>query len=210
MDELTQLKAALVAAGQRIIARGLVAMTGGNLSARVPGADAIMITPTGYDLAEFKESDLVTVDLDGNPIAGDLKPSSELPMHLATYRVRPDAQVIFHLHPFFSNLMAALDEPIHLMTVDPAYYLLDIAYTEFELSGTKELAEVAAQAARQVNVVLLKHHGCMIVADSVKLALVRAENLEVAARMTYYAKLLGKTADVPEIYMERARRLQGH
>src|SRR5437762_782357 len=80
MGELAQLKAELVAAGQRIVARGLVAMTGGNLSARVPGSDAIMITPTGYDLAEFQESDLVTVDQDGNPIEGDLKPSSEMPM----------------------------------------------------------------------------------------------------------------------------------
>ena|SRR5581483_7975400 len=210
MDESSQLKQELVKAGRRFSDRDLVVMTGGNLSARMPGSDEIIITPTGYDLGELELEHFVTVDLEGRQLAGELKPSSELPMHLATYRVRPDATVVFHLHPFFSNLMCALDEPIHFLTVDPAYYLLDIAYTEFQLSGTQELAETVAEQAKHVNVVMLKHHGCLIIADSVKLAIVRAENLEVAARSTYYARLLGKMADVPEIYMERARRLQGH
>jgi ribulose-5-phosphate 4-epimerase/fuculose-1-phosphate aldolase len=199
----------LIACGRAVVRAGLVRGSGGNLSARLPGAPACWVTATGTWLDRLTPADFSLVDIaDGSVLAGHPGPTSEVLLHLATYRVRPDANAVVHLHPQMSVLLDAMGEPIRLITIDHAYYLRQVRSTPFRMSGTPELAEVGAEAVRDgCNCVILGHHGCSVLGDSIDLALKRALNLEEAATATYRALLLGRP--VPECPPEYLARVAG-
>lgn len=190
---MTDLRAQLAAAGRRAVAAGLVIGSGGNLSAREPGADAVWVTASGTWLDDLAAEDFSLVSLaDGTVLDGSPRPSSELPLHLHSYRARPDANALIHLHPQMSVLLAAMGRRVELVTIDHAYYVRRVAVLPFIRSGTVELAQAAAEAVRDgSNCVVLGHHGCSVLGDDVALAYKRAANLEEAARATYAALTLG-------------------
>lgn len=185
---------ALIEAGRRAVASGLVIGSGGNLSARLPGGDACVVTASGTWLDALTPADFSLVGLDGELREGHPSPSGETALHLASYRRRDDATVCIHLHPQHCVLLDALGRDIRLLTIDHAYYVRRIARVPWIRSGTQELADAGAAALDDgCNCVILGHHGCSVVADSVDLAYKRAANLEEAAIATYRALLLGDT-----------------
>ncbi len=201
----------LAYAGLALVTAGLVVGSGGNLSARAPGADTIWVTGAGTWLDRLDRPDFVEVRLADGTVVGDagsvgdpVAPTTESALHLASYRARPDVRAVVHLHPQTALLLDALGEQIRLVTTDHVYYLRRIARTPFRLPGGSEVAELAAQAvADGTNCVLLAHHGCSVLADSVELAHKRAMYLEEAARLTYRALLtgrLGELEDCPAAY----------
>ncbi len=202
-----RLVAELVVVGRKAVAAGLVIGSGGNLSARLPGADECVVTCSGSWLDELTPDDFSVVGLDGAVRGGHPRPSSEVPLHLATYRVRPDVNAIVHLHPQTSVLLDALGLPIRLLTIDQAYYVREVRSTPFVQSGTQELADAAAAAvADGCNCVVLGHHGCSALGDTVETAHKRAANLEEAARATLTMLQLGDTTTVcPPQYLETIR-----
>jgi L-fuculose-phosphate aldolase len=200
---------ALLFEGSKLVTAGLVVGTGGNLSGRLPGDDRFLITPSGYSLAELEPDDLVEVRLDGLQPDAQGRPSSEWQMHAEAYRARPDAQFVFHLHPPASAMLHAIGRPIRFLTTDHAYYVRAIHEVPYLHSGTIELARTVAAQLDGANVVLLRHHGCLIVAETADLAYQRAMNLEAAAMATYRALLLGdETTVTPPEYMERIHALE--
>jgi ribulose-5-phosphate 4-epimerase/fuculose-1-phosphate aldolase len=189
------------------VSAGLVVGSGGNLSARIPGRDAFWITGAGTWLDDLDRDSFVHVPLPGpaggspspaGPAPDRLPPSTELPLHLATYRARPDVAAIIHLHPQTAVLLDALDIDVRLMTTDHVFYLRRVVRTPFRRPGTAQLAEVAAEAARSANCVLLAHHGCSVLAGTVELAVKRALYLEEAARLTWRAVALSSGNPLPE------------
>ncbi|WP_239312843.1 class II aldolase/adducin family protein [Plantactinospora mayteni] len=149
-----------------------------------------------------------SVETAAGPSASATLPTSEVALHLATYRARPDVNAIVHLHPQTVLLLDALGEQIRLVTTDHGFYLRRIARVPFRLPGTSELAELAADATRDgTNCLVLSRHGCSVLADSVELAHKRAANLEEAARLTYRALAAGRLADLPELPAEFLARL---
>jgi L-fuculose-phosphate aldolase len=203
------LRRELVDLGRRVVDAGLVVGAGGNLSARLPETDELLISPSGHRLQDVEPDDLVVLGLDGEPRRGRLTPSTEWAMHTAALTARPDAAAVVHLHPPYATLLHALGREIRLITIDHAYYVRRIAQIGYLPSGTVELGEAAAEQLAGANVVLLKHHGCLVLADSVELALHRVLNVEEAARATYRALLLGDTTTVcPPEYLARVEDLE--
>jgi L-fuculose-phosphate aldolase len=184
-DQLAHLGAAVVSAG-------LVVGSGGNLSAREPGADTCWVTAAGTWLDRLGRGDFTLVRIaDGVVVGGHPAPSSEWRLHTATYRVRADVNAVVHLHPQTSVLLTALGHDIALVTTDHAFYLREIAVVPFSPPGDTGLAQAAAAAvADGTDAVVLAHHGCSVLADTVELAHKRAFNLEEAARLTRDALLL--------------------
>jgi L-fuculose-phosphate aldolase len=194
----TDLIEQLVDAGRHVVERGLVQASGGNLSARVPGTTRFLVTGTGTWLDRLTSADFTELTLDGERVGGAPRPSVEWKLHQRTYAVRDDVAAVVHLHPQHVLLVDLLGEPIRFTTLDHQYYLGHAGRVPFHPSGSEEIAEAAAEAARDHDAVVLAHHGCSTLGETVPMALRRALNLEEAATMTYRLLLAGnRTADFP-------------
>ena len=191
---------------------GLAVASGGNLSARTGDAAEAWVTAAGSWLDRLDEREFVRVRLsDGEVLesAPGARPSTEVALHLHTYRVRPDVNAIIHLHPQLAVLLDALGEPIRMVTTDHRVYLGRVARTPFHPPGSAELAEAAAAAvADGTNCVLLAHHGCSVLGEDPLMAYRRAVNLDEAARLTYSALLL--TGGLPGRTIEECPPMHVH
>jgi len=203
-DQIEELIEELIDAGSYAVGRGLVNASGGNLSARLPDASGFVVTGTGTWLDRLTAQDFATVDNAGRHLAGP-RPSGEWLLHARTYAARPDINSIVHLHPQHAVLVDALGHGIRLITLDHAFYLRDVVRIPFLPSGSAALADAAAAAvADGHDALVLAHHGCSALGDTVRMALRRAANLEEAATMTYRLLLLHDTSvDFPPEYRDR-------
>ncbi|KRE41142.1 class II aldolase/adducin family protein [Knoellia sp. Soil729] len=183
----------LIEAGAHVVSRGLVQASGGNLSARLPGTDRFLITGTGTWLNRLVPDDFAVMTLAGEWVDGAERASVEWKLHQRTYAARPDVSAIVHLHPQHVLLVDMLGAPIRFTTLDHQYYLGSAARVPFLPSGSDAIAEAAAQAALDHDAVVLAHHGCSTLGDSVSMAMRRALNLEEAATMTYRLLVAGNT-----------------
>jgi ribulose-5-phosphate 4-epimerase/fuculose-1-phosphate aldolase len=185
--------------GHAVVQAGLVVGSGGNLSARAPDADECWVTAAGTWLDRLDRGSFVRVRIsDGAALDNTAKaaPSSELALHLTTYRARPDVNAVVHLHPQNVLLLDAIGEPIRLITTDHAFYVRRVVTTPFVPPGRPEVGALAAAAcADGTNCVVLSRHGCSVVADSVELAHKRACYLDEAALLTYRALAVGRAAE---------------
>lgn len=183
----------LAAVGADAVQRGLVVASGGNLSVRL-SERTFAITATGRWLDRLETSDFVTMDLDGNVVAGEVKPSSEWKLHRQAYAVRPDITAVVHLHPQYAVILSSIGIDIRLITLDHAFYLKSIGVTPFYPNGSDMLADSAGELLKTNNCVVMKHHGSVVVGGTIEMAYRRALNLEEAARATLIARQLGDTA----------------
>jgi L-fuculose-phosphate aldolase len=190
VDELIE---QLIDIGGMAVQRGLVLASGGNLSARLPGASQFVVTGSGTWLDRLAPPDFTTMNLDGDVVGGAPRPSSEWKLHQRSYRVRPDVNAVIHLHPQHAVLVDALGHPIRLFTLDHAMYVRSVGRAAYYPNGSDELADAAAEQARDHNCVVLAHHGCSALAQDPGMAFRRAMNLEEAAIATYRALTLGDT-----------------
>jgi L-fuculose-phosphate aldolase len=210
--EWAGLVGSLVHAGAALVRAGLVLASGGNLSAREPGGAVAAVTARGTRLDRLDPAGFALVRIDdGAVVGGAADPSTELALHLECYRARPDATAVVHVHPQTSVLLAALGHPIRAITTDHAAYVGPVRVAPYRHPGTTELATEAAALLDGCDCVVLSHHGCSVVADSVEMVLRRVLNLEEAAKLTYAALLLGDTATAcPPSYRERLRGTGTH
>ena len=112
MGELDALRREVAALHGELVAHGLVAWTSGNVSARVPGEDLMVIKASGVPYAELDADAIVVCDLDGTLVEGALAPSSDAATHGYVYRHRPDAGGAAHTHSPYGTAWAARGEPI--------------------------------------------------------------------------------------------------
>nr|WP_218860510.1 class II aldolase/adducin family protein [Petropleomorpha daqingensis] len=183
----------MIEVGRLAVERGLVLASGGNLSARLPGEGDFVITGTGTWLDRLTPADFSVMSPDGEVVGGAERPSTEWKLHQRTYRVRPDVHAVVHLHPQHAVLVDALGHPIRLLSLDHAVYVRSIGTVPYFPNGSDELAEAAAEQAREHDCIVLSHHGCSALGEDVRMAFRRAMNLEEAAVATYRMLLLGDT-----------------
>ncbi|QIM17924.1 class II aldolase/adducin family protein [Leucobacter coleopterorum] len=196
----------LIAVGRDAVERGLVLASGGNLSARV-SENSFVVTASGTWLDRLTPGDFVELRLEddetGKRSTGS-KPSSEWKLHHRAYLARPDAACVIHLHPRHAVVLASIGHEIRLLTLDHAFYVGSVGLTPFYHNGSDELADTAAEQLRSHNCVVMQHHGCSVVGDSVEMTYRRALNLEDAAKATALALQLGDTDTTfpPEAFAE--------
>lgn len=184
--------AELSAAGVDIVARGLALASGGNLSARIDD-DTFVVTASGTWLDRLTPEDFSVMSLSGEVISGSPSPSSEWKLHQRSYQTRQDVNAVVHVHPQHAVLLNALGHDVRLITLDHAYYVRSVGTTPYYPNGSDELADSAAEQAAHHDCIIMGHHGCSALGDSVSMAFRRALNLEEAATATYRALLLGDT-----------------
>jgi ribulose-5-phosphate 4-epimerase/fuculose-1-phosphate aldolase len=188
---------------------GLITPKGGNVSARIPDADELWITPTQLYKGGLTEETLIRVNLKGKKLEGLDRPSVELPMHLLVYQAREDVGAVIHTHAPMATIVGLFDEPIPAITIE-AIALAQVPVVPFLLSGTREQSQSIVDALGDGTAVLLRNHGLMTVGKDLRDAASRAQILEFAARTVVLCRLLGGVPTViPEKLAEFLRRVVG-
>ena len=207
--ENVELRRKIVEVSKRLYDRGLVAGAGGNVSRRKPGSKEVFITPSGLCKGHLRVPDIIKVDLEGNVLDGNLKPTSETPMHTEIYKVRDDVNAIVHAHPPVSTGFAcarvSLDIPIF---PDSIAMVGDIATVEYVTPTTKELAEKVAEYAKGYDALLLTNHGTITLGVSLEQAYQRTEILEDFAKIALVSTLLGGPKTLSEAEVKKIRGLK--
>jgi L-fuculose-phosphate aldolase len=184
-----QARDALVRCGHRLWQRRLVTGTSGNLSYRLHDG-TLLATPAAASLDDLAPEALVALDAQGLP-RGDGTPTSELPLHLAAYRVRADINCVVHTHPTMCVVWSKTGGIFPRDTVGAGETLRTCAWTAYYRNGSAELANVCAeQFAQGVDVVLMERHGLSVVSQDLDDALNQTDLAEEAARIAYYWSLL--------------------
>ncbi|MPM45956.1 L-fuculose phosphate aldolase [bioreactor metagenome] len=192
METALETRSGILKIGCTLLDKKLVAGTWGNISARVPETGTIAVTPSGRNYRDLQESDIVLTDINGNIIDGSLKPSSELQMHLAIYKARPDVMAIIHTHSIFASSCAVANKAIPPIIEDLVQVVggsVDVA--TYALPGTNELAENVVAAIGHKGAALLSNHGVVCCGENLRETLLACELVERAAQMFIYASQLG-------------------
>lgn len=207
---IREIREELVDTARQMMADGLVTLTAGNLSVRVPGEDAMAITPTSRPYGSMKPEDVPILGLDGRVIEGDLRPSSETPMHLIVYRQRPDVNAVVHTHSPYALAFAVAHQPIPLVSLEGlAARSMEVLVAEYGEPGTEEIGRRALEALnRQPGslAVLLANHGLLAVGRSLSEAYSVASGLETEALVYHLALSLGNPVRITEEQADAIRR----
>ncbi len=183
---------ALVEYGKKLSRAGLCPGTSGNLSVCDPESGLMAITPSGIDYFETRPEDIVITDLGGNIVDGARKPSSELNLHAAFYRRKPEIRAVVHTHSVFCTTLGIAGEPIRAVHFAlGAANAREIPLAPYVTFGTKELAEVAVNFCGEGRAVLLANHGLVACGASLADAFGLAETLEYIAELQYRAICIG-------------------
>ena len=190
MSVANKLKAQIVKTARRMLRAGLVVGSLGNVSARDPERlNVIYITPAGLPYERMTPSDVVTIDLEGQVLAGS-KPSSEWRLHTAIYRRRPDVRAVVHAHGTYAQAWSFLGKPLPARTEElKAFAGGDVPVAPYAPSGTQELASNAAKALQDRNAVLLARHGIVAVGQTLEEALIIAQIVERQAQIAWLLRL---------------------
>ena len=185
------LRQALCAAGRHLHERDLIGAGEGNLSARRPDG-TFLVTPSGVGKGSLAPGDLLVVDGEGRVESGHGRPSSELLMHLAAYRLRPEIGAAVHAHPITAVALtvAGLPWPGDLVP-EAAVTLGVVVVAPFAVPGTPGVAASLAPLLAGHEVLLLERHGALCLGGTVTEAVDRMETLERVARIAALARLLG-------------------
>lgn len=203
MNRIDSLIAELSSVGVDIVARGLALASGGNISARLDD-DTFVVTGSGTWLDRLTKDDFSVMNLSGDVVSGSPRPSSEWKLHQRSYIARPDVNAVVHVHPQHAVLLNALGHEVRLITLDHAYYVRSVGSTPYYPNGSDDLADSAAKQAKSHDCIIMGHHGCSALGDSIGMAFRRALNLEEAATATYRALTLGDTSTTfpPEAFTD--------
>ena len=176
----------------------LVVWTGGNISARDPESGLVVIKPSGILYEKLRPEDHVVVDLQGNVIEGDLKPSSDTASHLYIYRHRPDVNGVVHTHSRYATAFAALGHsiPVYLTAMGDEFGG-PIPCAGFALIGGEEIGQEVIEHIGSSPAVLLKQHGVFTIGPTVEAAVKSAVMVEDAAYTVWLALQLGQPKEIP-------------
>ena len=199
-DVELRLRRDVVWAARLMWEKGYVVATAGNISARIGDTDRLLITPSGAPYATMKPEDIVLCSLDGKKLDGPGRPSSELPIHAAIYRARPEARAVVHSHSVYATAMAVNRAEIPYF-LDEMYYEFgpySIPTAEYANGGTDQLAaNIVSALGDKRKAVLMASHGSIVFGADMHEAFNLCEAVEKAAMTLILAKLYGKVTPLP-------------
>jgi L-fuculose-phosphate aldolase len=196
MDE-TGLRTELIGVCRKLLAGGLIAASDGNVSCRV-GDDRLIITPGGAHKGELRPIDLILVNLRGEVLAGQGKPSSEVRMHLLVYEKRPEVQALVHAHPPMLTAFTLAGLPFMAEALPEVWLTIGpVPMAPYATPCTQEVPESIAPFIERNDAVVLERHGSLTLGSSLREAYMRTEKLEHAAHTLFYAHLLKQSPVSP-------------
>ncbi len=193
---LDDLKHRVLEVSRGLFENRLVVSTFGVVSTRIPNTDLVLITPTGFSKARLDKDNLIIVDLEANLVRGRFRPSVETPMHTHIHKRRPDLSTVIHTHSPMACAFAAADMEIPCVSAEQAFYLGGRVplVREYSLPGTTKPNELEniVEALQNINAILMRKHGVVVVGKTPEEALDTAIVLEDVATIALHSIALSK------------------
>lgn len=177
---------------RRLYERGLIAGPDGNVSLRLSD-ERILVTPSGVSKVDVSEDDIVEISIEGRVLRGRGRPSSEIAMHLAAYRHRPDVMAVVHAHPPVATAFAVAGESLaECILPEIVFQVGQVPLVPYALPGSEAVAEQLKPFLSNHDAFLLANHGATTLGPTLSIAHQRMESLEHTARILFAARLLGR------------------
>jgi len=184
-----------------LVRYGLVVWTAGNVSARVPGHDLMVIKPSGVSYDELSPDAMVVCDLYGELVEGDYSPSSDTAAHAYVYRHMTDVGGVVHTHSGYASAWAAVGEPIPCaLTAMADEFGGPIPLGPFARIGDDSIGKgiVETLTGHRSRAVIMQNHGVFSIGPTAKAAVKAAVMCEDVARSTHLARQLGPLVPIPQ------------
>ncbi len=189
---LHRLKQEMCEIGRRVYDKGFAAANDGNISYRL-SENEVLCTPTMICKGFMKPEDLCTVDMEGNQLSGRRKRTSEVLLHLAIMKKRPDIKSCVHCHPPHATAFAVAREPIpQCVLPEVEVFLGEVPLTKYETPGSQNFADTVLPFVEKSNVIILANHGTVSYGDSLEQAYWWTEILDAYCRILMMARGLGR------------------
>jgi L-fuculose-phosphate aldolase len=173
--------------------KGLVPGKSGNISMKFKKDEFefVAVTPSGLSLKSLKEKDILIVDMNGNLIYNsEMKPTSELIMHLKIYEQRNDINAIVHTHSPIATGFAFAGEKIDRIEGFGPIKDKYISFINDYPPGSVDLAEAVSKGLKNQDIVLLKEHGLVALGENLDEATLLAEFIEESAKIQFVKRVL--------------------
>jgi L-fuculose-phosphate aldolase len=178
--------------GDRLYKRGFAAANDGNISYRVSDQE-VLCTPTQICKGFMKPDDLCTVDMEGNQLSGRRKRTSEIKLHLAIMKERPEVKSVVHCHPPHATAFGIAREPVpQCVLPEVEVFLGDVPITQYATPGGQEFASTILPFVHKTNVIILANHGTVSYGQTAERAYWWTEILDAYCRMLMLARGLGR------------------
>lgn len=184
----------------------LVIWTAGNVSARVPGEDLMVIKPSGVSYDALGPDAMVVTDLEGNLVEGDFAPSSDTAAHAYVYQHMPEVGGVVHTHSPYATAWAARGEPIPcVLTMIADEFGGDVPVGPFAMIGDDSIGRGIVETLRDSRspAVLMRNHGPFTVGRDARSAVKAAVMLEDVARTVHFACQLGAPGPIDPSAVDR-------
>ena len=205
-DTIDRLKVEVAALHAELPRNGLVVWTAGNVSARVPGADLLVIKPSGVSYDDLTAESMVVCDLDANLVEGTRSPSSDTAAHAYVYKHMPEVGGVVHTHSDYATAWAARREPIPcVLTMIGDEFGGDIPVGPFALIGDDSIGRgiVETLTGSRSRAVLMANHGPFTIGRDARDAVKAAVMVEDVARTVHIARQLGEPVPIPQADIDR-------
>src|SRR5215210_7233013 len=186
-----KLKEQMADIGRRIWIKGFCAGNEGNHSYRL-GEDRVLCTPSLISKGNLKPDDMCVVDMEGKQVAGKRKRTSEILLHLAIYKERPDVKAVIHSHPPHATAFAVADVELPTCIHPEAEVFLGAVRTaKYVTPGDTRLGESILPFVKESNTILLGNHGVVCFGPNLEDAYYKLEIVDAYARILLLTKQLG-------------------
>jgi ribulose-5-phosphate 4-epimerase/fuculose-1-phosphate aldolase len=203
------IKEQLIAAGKVLVAEGQDDFTRGHISFRLPDdPNLFFMKAHSIGLDEITMQNILTIDLEGNVVAGSARRHSEVYIHSEIFKARADVNCVIHTHPTYSIALSATGRPLKCYSQPGALFFEALgAYADtINLIRSHAMGAGVARALGQGRAVLLKNHGVVVTGASIAEAVIGIIMLENGAMVQLLAEAAGEVA--PEFPREDIERLK--
>jgi L-ribulose-5-phosphate 4-epimerase len=207
MNEILEAKKTVLEICQKLISKGILMGTGGNISVRVAGQKAFAITPSNYDYTKMVVDDICVLGWNLSRIEGDRKPSIESSLHAAVYEHRPDTNCVIHTHQVYASALALTHTPIPALYDEQVSFLgKSVEIVDYAPSGTPFLKNnVTKRLSNHANAYILQNHCALLLGPDPDRTIFNVQLLEKCA-VTYILAICTekKVTQVPAAFREIA------